>query len=76
LGLWTAVFVSYTDAGLDPNNAVCSQALEVLKAKNGTDLDGTPQIHKAIEVDNLEKKGCAEERTRALDGSQGFPWII
>jgi hypothetical protein len=76
LGLWTAVFVSYTDAGLDPSNAMCSQALEVLKAKNGTDLDGTPQIHKAIEVDDLEKKGCAEERTRALDGSQGFPWII
>ena len=76
LGLWTAVFISYTAAGLDPNNAVCQQALEVLRAKNGTDLDGTPQIHKAIEVDDLEKKGCAQERTRALDGSQGFPWII
>jgi len=76
LGLWTAVFVSYTPAGLDPNNAVCAQALEGLRAKNGTDLDGTPQIHKAIEVDDLGKKGCAVQRTRALDGSQGFPWII
>jgi len=76
LGLWTAVFVSYTPAGLDPNNAVCRQALDVLLAKNSADLDGTPQIHKAIEVDDLEKKGCAETRTRALDGSQGFPWII
>src|SRR5262249_23581544 len=76
LGLWTAVFISYTRAGLDPNNAVCKQALEDLRAKNGTDLDGTPQIHKAIEVDDLGKKGCAEQRTRALDGTQGFPWII
>src|SRR5713101_137711 len=76
LGLWTAVFVSYTAAGLDPSNAVCKQALDVLRTKNGTDLDGTPQIHKAIEVDDLGKKGCAEQRTRALDGSQGFPWII
>jgi len=76
LGLWTAVFVSYSAAGLDPNNAVCKHALDNLRAKNGTDLDGTPQIHKAIEVDDLEKKGCAEEQTRALDGSQGFPWII
>jgi len=76
LGLWTAVFVSYTAAGLDPNNAVCKHALDNLRAKNGTDLDGTPQIDKAVEVDDLEKKGCAEEQTRALDGSQGFPWII
>jgi len=76
LGLWTAVFVSYTAAGLDPKNAVCKHALDNLRAKNGTDLDGTPQIHQAIEVDDLEKKECAEEQTRALDGSQGFPWII
>ncbi len=74
LGLWTAVFVSYTPAAF--NTSVCQAALEDLRAKNGTDLDGTPQIHKAIEVDDLEKKGCAGERTRALDGSQGFPWII
>ena len=76
LGLWTAVFVSYTPAGLDPSNAVCAQALDDLRAKNGTDLDGTPQIHKAIEVDDLGKKGCAVQTTRNLDGSQGFPWII
>jgi hypothetical protein len=74
LGLWTAVFVSYTPAAFTTSG--CQAALADLAAKNGTDLDGTPQIHKAIEVDDLEKKGCAEEQTRALDGSQGFPWII
>ncbi len=74
LGLWTAVFVSYTPEAF--TTSVCQAALSDLTAKNGTDLDGTPQIHKAIEVDDLGKKGCAVQRTRALDGSQGFPWII
>src|SRR5215472_3522032 len=68
LGLWTAVFVSYTSAGLDPNNAVCKQARDVLMAKYGADLDGTPQIHKAIEVDDLTKKGCAVQTHRNFDG--------
>ncbi len=74
LGLWTAQFVSYTpDARTTP---VCKAALEDLMAKNGPDLDGTPQMHKAIEVDDLRKKGCAVEVPRPFDGSKGFPWII
>ena len=77
LGLWTAVFVSYTPAAVGPNPAAeCLTALADLQAKNGTDLDGTPMIRKAIEVDDLGKKGCAVQRTRNLNGSQGFPWII
>src|SRR5215471_4421218 len=74
LGLWTAVFVSYTPAAF--NTPKGQATLAALAAKNGTDLDGTPIIKQAIEVDDLEKKGLAETRTRALDGSQGFPWII
>jgi hypothetical protein len=74
LGLWTAVFVSYTPAAF--NTAKGQQTLAALAAKNGTDLDGTPMIRQAIEVDVLERKGFAETKTRALDGSQGFPWII
>jgi hypothetical protein len=74
LGLWTAVFVSYTPAAFNTPKGVST--LAALAAKNGTDLDGTPMIRKAIEVDVLERKGFAETRTRALDGSQGFPWII
>jgi hypothetical protein len=74
LGLWTAVFVSYTPEAF--TTAVCQTALSDLQAKNGTDLDGTPMIRKAIEVDDLGKKGCAIQRTRNLNGSQGFPWII
>jgi len=74
LGLWTAVFVSYTSAAFNTEKGQAT--LAALEAKNGTDLDGTPMIKKAIEVDDLERKGLVETRTRALDGSQGFPWII
>jgi hypothetical protein len=74
LGLWTAVFVSYTRAAF--NTAKGRATLAQLAAKNGTNLDGTPMIRMAIEVDDLEKKGLVEEQTRALDGSQGFPWIL
>ncbi len=74
LGLWTAVFVSYTPAAF--NTPEGQEALADLAMKNGTDLDGTPIIKKAIEVDNLTKMGFVVQRTRALDGSQGFPWII
>jgi len=74
LGLWTAVFVSYTPAAF--NTATGQATLAALAAKNGTDLDGTPIIKKAIEVDDLDKKGLVVQRTRALDGSQGFPWIV
>ena len=74
LGLWTAVFVSYTPAAFNTPKGVST--LAALAAKNGIDLDGTPMIRKAIEVDVLERKGFVETRTRALDGSQNFPWII
>jgi hypothetical protein len=74
LGIWTAVFVSYTPAAF--NTAEGQKILATLAAKNGTDLDGTPMIRQVKEIDFLEGKGLAEERTRALDGSQGPPWII
>jgi hypothetical protein len=74
LGLWTAVFVSYTPDAF--NTAKGQATLAALASKNGTDLDGTPLITQAIEVDDLEKKGLVETRTRALNGTQGFPWII
>jgi len=74
LGLWTAQFVSFTPAAF--NTAAGQKALAALAALNGTDLDGTPILKTAMEVDGLEKKGFAVERHRNFDGSQGFPWII
>jgi hypothetical protein len=74
LGIWQPVFVSYTPAAF--NTAAGRATLAQLAAKNGTNLDGTPVIKKAIEVDVLKRKGLVTEQTRALDGSQGFTFII
>jgi len=74
LGLWTAVFVSYTPAALNTEEG--QKILASLAAKNGTDADGTPMIRHVKEIDFLEGKGLAMEQTRAMDGSQGFRWII
>jgi hypothetical protein len=74
LGIWQPVFVSFTPAAF--NTAVGRATLAQLAAKDGTDLDGTPIIKQAIEVDDLEKKGLVMEQTRALDGSQGFSFIL
>jgi hypothetical protein len=74
LGIWTAVFVSYTPAAF--NTPEGQATLARLAAKNGTDLDGTPIIKTPKELDVLEGKGFAVEQTRNFDGSQGFPWII
>ena len=74
LGLWTAVFVSYTPAAF--NTAAGQAALAQLAAKNGRDLDGTAVIKTPMELDGLERKGFAVETHRNFNGSQGFPWII
>ncbi len=74
LGIWSAVFVSYTPAAF--NTAEGQKILATLAAQNGTDLDGTPMIRHIKEIDFLERKGLAQEQRRNPDGSQGPPWII
>lgn len=74
LGLWILVFVSYTDKALNTEEG--RDELDKLAQKNGLDLDGTPIIKSASDVDNLADKGLVKLRTRAQDGSQGFPWVI
>jgi hypothetical protein len=74
LGIWTAQFVSFTPAAF--NTPEGKATLAHLAALNGTDLDGTPILKTAMEIDGLVKKGFAIEQHRNFDGSQGFPWII
>lgn len=74
LGLWILVFVSYTDAAL--NTPGGQAVLAQLAAANGLDLDGTPIIKTASDIDNLAVQGLVNLRTRAQDGSQGFPWVV
>lgn len=74
LGIWLLVFVSYTDRAFDSEEG--REALMKLAEDNGVDLDGTPVIKTVSDLEDLEKEGFVEFRTRALDGSQGFPWVI
>lgn len=74
LGLWILVFVSYTDLALNTQEG--QTALAELAAKNGLDLDGTPIVKSASDIDGLAAHGLVQLRTRAQDGSQGFPWVV
>ncbi|MBI2883363.1 MAG: hypothetical protein HYY11_05600 [Candidatus Methylomirabilis oxyfera] len=74
LGLWIMTFVSYTDKAF--NTPEGQKVLADLAKKNGLDLDGTPIIKTAGDVDSLALQGFVALRTRKLDGSEGFPWVV
>jgi hypothetical protein len=74
LGLWVLTFVHYTDKAL--NTVEGQKILAQLAEKNGVDLDGTPVLKSASDIDGLAALGFLELRTRALDGSQGVPWVV
>ena len=78
LGLWILAFVVYTQKAFTPTPFGCqlTPKLAEIAAKNGTDLDGTPILTTADGIDGLVKDGLVEIRTRPLDGSRGFPWVI
>lgn len=74
LGLWILKFVSWDGPNIiDPD---CQEFMDELANTNGTDLDGTPIFKKVGEIEDAEELGCITLRNRALDGSQGFPWVI
>jgi len=74
LGLWILVFVSYTDKAFETEEGL--DALFELADENGLNLDGTPIIKTVGDLEDLEEDGFVQFRTRDLDGSQGFPWVI
>lgn len=74
LGLWILTFMSWD--GPNVNSEDCQDEMEDLAEDNGLDLDGTSIITSASDIDNLAQDGCVQLRTRALDGSQGFPWVV
>ncbi len=74
LGLWILAFVVYTDKAL--NTPEGQAELAKIAATNGTDLDGTPILDNASQIDDLAQKGFVKILNRAQDGSQGFPWVI
>ncbi len=73
LGLWILAFPVYTPKAFTPEGQAI---LASIGAMNGFDLDGTPKLTTADLIDDLASKGILQIRTRAQDGSQGFPWVI
>ena len=73
LGLWLLAFVVYTPKAFTDEGR---KVLDPIAAMNGRDLDGTPILNTADLIDSLASKGLVEIRSRPLDGSQGFPWVI
>jgi hypothetical protein len=74
LGLWILKFASWD--GPNVNGSACQDFMDDLADDNGTDLDGTPIFKRVGEIEDAEGMGCARVVNRALDGSQGFPWVI
>ncbi len=78
LGLWILAFPIFTANAFTQTASGCQLVpkLQDMAAKNGTDLDGTPILTAAPDIDGLVADGLAEIRTRPLSGSAGFPWVI
>jgi hypothetical protein len=79
LGMWILTYFWFTVSpdGLDPNS-VCGQQFANIGAKNGFNLDGTPIVLTATELNvNLEANGCAAEGKQAVDGTDGGAvWLV
>src|SRR5260221_2795604 len=77
LGMWIITYFCFTKP---PNttDAVCAPIFKAIGAKNGFNLDGTPIILTADELNNqLEANGCGAEGQEAVNGTDGGAiWLI
>ncbi len=77
LGMWIITYFWFTNP---PNttDSVCAPIFKAIGAKNGFNLDGTPIILTADELNNqLEANGCGAEGQEAVDGTDGGAiWLI
>ena len=73
LGNWILAFPIYTAKAFTEEGRA---RLDPIAAVNGRDLDGTPILQSASEIDNLAADGFLQIVTRAQDGSEGFPWVV
>lgn len=77
LGAWIITYFWFTKP---PNTTdpVCAPIFKAIGAKNGFNLDGTPIILTAHELnDELEANGCGAEGQEALNGADGGAvWLI
>lgn len=77
LGMWIITYFWFTQP---PNATVqpCHDVFAAIGAKNGFNLDGTPIILTADELNNqLEANGCGAEGQEAVNGTDGGAvWLI
>jgi hypothetical protein len=77
LGMWIITYFWFTKP---PNTTdpVCAPVFKAIGAKNGFNLDGTPIILTANELNNeLEANGCGAEGKEAVDGTDGGAvWLV
>lgn len=86
LGLWLLAFVVFTDQAFTPqgqttldNIAAQNVANGIAVSTGGRDLDGTPVLTAAEQIDGLVAQGLARILTREHASGidpQGFPWVI
>jgi hypothetical protein len=77
LGMWILTYFWFTQP---PNTTdpVCGPIFKNIIAKNGANLDGTPIILTAFELNQqIEANGCGAEGKEAVDGSDGGAvWLV
>ncbi len=62
LGLWLHTWVSYTSKALNTADGI--KVLNDLAKKNGRDLDGTPILNSASDIENLTQNGYVTQTNR------------
>jgi hypothetical protein len=79
LGMWINTYFWFVVSpdGIDPNST-CGQVYAALDAANGVNLDGTPIVKTANELNiQLEANNCAAEAKMNVDGSDGGAvWLV
>jgi len=79
LGMWILTYFWFVVSpdGLDPNST-CGKQYAMIGAKNGFNLDGTPIVLTATELNvNLEGNNCAAEGKLAVNGDdKGAVWLV
>jgi hypothetical protein len=79
MGMWILTYFWFVVSpdGLDPNS-VCGKQYAMIGAANGFNLDGTPIVLTATELNvNLEANNCAAEGKLAVNGDdKGAVWLV
>jgi len=74
LALWRVTTVVFTEKVFRSRPGL--MALEEIRKRNGTDLDGTPILRNLSDIRNLEQRGFVALEQRSAGDSGESPWVI